>query len=59
MSKWIAAPTIDDLQILAQGTGYAVRVDREGFHIRNTSTGATTVVSTADEVIDTVCRRTL
>lgn len=59
MSKWITAPSMEDLQFMAQDTGYAVRVDRDGFHIRNTSTGASTVVQTADEVIDTVCRRTL
>ena len=59
MSKWITAPSIEDLQLLARDTGYVVRVDRDGFHIRNTNTGATTVVIGADDVIDIVCRRAL
>lgn len=59
MSTWIDAPTMADLQLLATKHGYAVRVDREGFHILNTSTGASKVVATADGVIEIVCTRAL
>ncbi len=59
MNKWIDAPSMEDLQYLALDTGYAVRVDKEGFHICNINSGAAMVVLSADEVIDVVCRRTL
>ncbi|HRE28812.1 MAG TPA: hypothetical protein PK954_19370 [Anaerolineales bacterium] len=59
MSKWIDAPTLADVQLLAQDTGYAVRVDPAGFHVRNTATGRTRVVGSIDDAIEIVCGRTL
>lgn len=57
--KWIDAPTLADVQLLARDTGYAVRVDPLGFHIRNTNTGETQIVGAIDDVIEIVCTRSL
>lgn len=53
------APSWPDVQALALGQGYAVRVDRDGFHIRNVNTGAQKVVGSVDGVIEIVTRRLL
>jgi hypothetical protein len=58
-NKWIDAPTVEDLRLLAKHTGYTVSEHPDGFRIRNLSTEATTVVGCADDVIEIVCRRTL
>lgn len=58
-SKWIDAPTISDVQLLAQERGYAVRVDKEGFHVLNINTGASKIVGCADDAIEIVCTRSL
>ena len=55
----IDAPTLADVQILALNNGYAVRVDPQGFHIRNVNTGATQIVGCIDDVIEIICTRSL
>ncbi len=53
------APSWPDVQMMALNLGYAVRIDREGFHVRNVNTGATRIVGTIADLIDIVTRRSL
>lgn len=53
------APSFADVQALALGQGYAVRVDRDGFNLRNVNTGAEQIVGSVDDVIEIVTRKTL
>lgn len=53
------APSFADVQALALGQGYAVRVDRDGFHVRNVNTGAQQIVGSVDDVVRIVTGRTL
>ena len=53
------APSFADVQALALIRGYAVRVDRDGFHIRNVNTGAQKIVGSVDDVIEIVTRKLL
>lgn len=55
----LTAPSWPDVQMMALNLGYAVRVDREGFHIRNINTGQSRIVGTIADLIDMVTRRTL
>ena len=55
----LTAPSWPDVQMMALNLGYAVRVDREGFHIRNVNTGATQIVGCIDDVIEIICTRSL
>lgn len=57
--RWIDAPTLADVQVLASERGYAVRVDRDGFHIRNANTGAVRIVGSIDDAIEIVTLRSL
>ena len=57
--RWIDAPTLADVQLLATERGYAVRVDPQGFHILNTNTQAAKVVGAIDDAIEIICTRSL